>query len=236
MLELELEDITPMTNFWKPYLILFYCKYQNKNCFGKLYFFTDDNAKEKYTKEIEMAKFIKKNLSQNTQHIANMIRFTKINGKDFYKKVASELAPKHVKYISKNVDKEARLIIYEYVGKFPLKTYLNRMSQTEFNKVLMQIYLTLKDFRSLDFCHGDLFINTNIMLKKLDNPIDIAYNINNTTYKLPKVKWYVKIIDFDHSTININCTDHEYLEYSLMKFNKNKKIQAFEKLSKDYIS
>lgn len=218
-----MEDIRPLKKFGKPYLIPFYCNYKGKRCFGKLFYINGDYVKKKYDTEVTINRGIVKSLLAVTPHVPKLIKvFKTFDGESFYSQHKDQLSPNHVKMIADNIKFPAKVILYEDVGKQTLRTNINRMNINELEKVLFQILYTLLSFEAKGLCHGDMYIQGNVMIRKMDNPSDLHYKVGNTHYLLPKTRWFASVIDFDLASQNASsqCNDLKYLQESIKKFSK----------------
>lgn len=111
-----------------------------------------------------------------------------------------------VKDRTKNV--EYNLMIFEYSGKNPLRYYINKLSQSNFNKIIKQIREATSILNSIGVIHYDLYCESNVMLKKEDN------------------EWVIKIIDYGLSYIDpTDKTDSDY----------NNIIESIEHFSKKHV-
>lgn len=85
------------------------------------------------------------------------------------------------------------LMVFEYSGKHTLRYYINKLSRTNFNKIISQIREATHLLNSIGVIHYDLYCESNVMLKKDGN------------------KWVVKIVDYGLSYIDLtDKTDSDY--------------------------
>lgn len=99
-------------------------------------------------------------------------------------------------------------MIFEYSGKNPLRYYINKLSQSNFNKIIKQIREATSILNGIGVIHYDLYCESNVMLKKENN------------------EWVIKIIDYGLSYIDL--TDKSDSDY-------NNIIESIEHFSKKHI-
>lgn len=103
---------------------------------------------------------------------------------------------------------EYNLMIFEYSGKNPLRYYINKLSQSNFNKIIKQIREATRILNDIGVIHYDLYCESNVMLKKENKD------------------WVIKIIDYGLSYID--PTDKSDSDY-------NNIIESIEHFSKKHI-
>ena len=108
----------------------------------------------------------------------------------------------------KTTNAEYNLMIFEYSGKNPLRYYINKLSQSNFNKIIKQIREATSILNGIGVIHYDLYCESNVMLKKENN------------------EWVIKIIDYGLSYIDL--TDKSDSDY-------NNIIESIEHFSKKHI-
>lgn len=91
------------------------------------------------------------------------------------------------------VDAKYNLMVFEYSGKHPLRYYINKLSRTNFDKIINQIREATSMLNSIGVIHYDMYCESNVMLKKVGN------------------QWVIKIIDYGLSYIDLtDKTDSDY--------------------------
>lgn len=218
-----MEEIEPLKKYGKPYLIPFYCTYKGEKCFGKLFYIINEDVKKKYETEVKTYKDTISGLLAITPHLPKIVKVYKsYDGVAFYKKHKSELSPKHVKLLGENYKLPTRIILYEFVGNTTLRTNINRILRSDLEKVFFQLFFTIICFQAKGVCHRDLYIQGNIMIRKLRTPKDLHYKVGKRYYTLPNTKWFASIIDFDIASNDVDdeCHDFEILVQSIREFYK----------------
>lgn len=94
------------------------------------------------------------------------------------------------------------------LGDHTLKYYINKLSSNNFTNILEQLKEATDLLEEIDVIHYDLYCESNIMLKKIQN------------------KWVLKIIDFGLSYID--STDKS-------KFDYNTAIESIKHYNKKHI-
>jgi serine/threonine protein kinase len=219
-----IEDLVIQTSYWKPYLILFKCRYGDKKAFGKLFILGDEDTSAKYQTERDINTKILEPLLTYTQNIPRLLHIDEaVDGKAFYNTVKGHLLEKHRKYLEGTLaraPKNAHLLLYEDVGDHPLKTYLNKLTDVDMKKTLVQLFATVHLLHQHGICHGDLFARTNIMLRKLDVPRTLTYMVEGKQYIVRDIRWMLTIIDFDLSGRMNACEDYTIVTESIQSARK----------------
>ncbi len=83
-------------------------------------------------------------------------------------------------------------------GGVQLSNVLKDLSQNDLHSIIFQIAYTVSCMESLDINHGDLYCNSNVLVRRCNNE-SYTYTHNEINYHVPW-NWKVYIIDFDLAT------------------------------------
>lgn len=106
-------------------------------------------------------------------------------------------------------------------SKFSKGLPLNQTSLTanEYTVILFQCLHALYSMDDYKFTHGNL-IENNILVEEI-KPTDIEYVIGNTTFKIPKCRFKIKLIDFEFSRMDLNDNTCIFNETMRKKYYSN---------------
>ncbi len=221
-----IENLQIQTSFCKPYLILFKCEFAGTKAFGKLFIMSNDDVRNKYATELRINTVLLGPLLADTQNIPRLLHVDEaVDGRLFYEAVKGHLLEKHRKWLEGSLSAAApaaphaaHLLLYEDVGEHPLQTYINKLSDVDLRKTLVQLFATTYFLHERGICHGDLYGRTNIMLRKLDVPKTIEYRVGSVIYRVPDIRWMLTIIDFDLASAYTDaCEDYAVVTESIQK-------------------
>ena len=95
------------------------------------------------------------------------------------------------------------ILIEKLDGFTNLFYFLSKHRLKNMDEILFQVLLSLEMARTkFDFCHLDLHFN-NILVKELDEEVDLCYYLPIGTYTI-RTKYLAVIIDYGFSYINVN--------------------------------
>lgn len=152
----------------------------NTEYFGKL---IHADMQSDFIKERDINIYINDNLKDNKYHTKILHVYENIELSDNLLILVKEPTT-NAKY---------NLMIFEYSGKHPLRYYINKLSQNNFNKIIKQLRDATSFLKSIGVIHYDLYCESNVMLKKENN------------------EWVIKIIDYGLSYIDLSDkTDSDY--------------------------
>lgn len=165
-------------------LICFTFKKDNILFFGKL-FYLQDNIKlqEEYKREININNYIIKNIKDLSYHTKLLEIYENILPFDFL-----------FKFI-KNPFLLCNILIFEHSGFHTLRYYINKLSTKNFNNIIEDLKKSTNYLQDINIIHYDLYCESNIMLKKINN------------------KWTIKIIDY--GLAYIDETDKSNYDYNI---------------------
>ena len=161
--------------------------------FAKLFYLNDNEKLQlEYNREININEYIIKNM-KNQKYYTKLLKI--------YENILPfKIIIPYIKNISK-----CNILIFEHSGFYTLKYYINKLSSKNFNIILDQLKEATNMLEDINIIHYDLYCQSNIMLKKINN------------------KWIIKIIDYGLSYID--NTDKSKYDYniaidSIKHFNK----------------
>lgn len=150
--------------------------------FAKIFYLNNEKIRKEYINEININHYIINN-------IKNQKYYTKLL------KIYSDILPDiNIMSFIKNKSL-CNILIYEHSGFYTLKYYINKLSSKNFYNILEQLKEATSLLEDIDVIHYDLYCESNIMLKKINN------------------KWIIKIIDYGLSYID--KTDKSNYDYNI---------------------
>jgi tRNA A-37 threonylcarbamoyl transferase component Bud32 len=163
-------------------LICFTYKDNGIPYFAKVFYLQDNKKLQtEYIRELKINKYIDENLKDKTYHTSLLQIHENIIPFEFI-----------IPFVS---DKELKcnILIFEHAGYHPLRYYINRLSTSNFNHIIIQLKIACDMLQDIDVVHYDLYCESNIMLQKNNN------------------KWNIKIIDYGLSYIDeTEKSDYDY--------------------------
>lgn len=171
---------------------------QNENkYFAKIFHLNNKKIKDEYNRELFINNYIIKNL-KNKKYYTSLVKvYDNILPFSFF-----------TPYI-KDSTLSCNILIYEHSGNNTLKYYINKLSTDNFNNILEQVKEATQLLEDINVIHYDLYCESNIMLKKIED------------------RWFIKIIDY--GLAYIDDTDKTKFDYntaleSIRHFNKKHKV------------
>jgi len=165
-------------------ILCFTFKKDNILFFGKLFYIdNNDKLKEEYNREVKINKYILENIEDLSYYTKLLEIYENILPFDFILKFVKD----------KNL--LCNILIFEHSGFHTLRYYINRLSSKNFNNILEDLKKATKYLEDINVIHYDLYCESNIMLKKINN------------------KWVIKIIDY--GLAYIDETDKSNYDYNI---------------------
>lgn len=168
----------------------------------------------KFDNSLQVEQQIYTNVTENlinnfhTPHLTSCIGLVKLCDTDsLFDKLSKqqqenfEKATKNIDWNVYNENKASILILSKSSGK-TLHYYMDSdmlFTDDKFN-IIFQILYTLKCFSQIGLTHNDLHLN-NIFVDELDTPDERIYYISEDKWVKMKIKYDVKIFDFDRGAI-----------------------------------
>lgn len=174
-------------------LICFTHKENGVHLFVKIFYINNEKILNEFNREIHINKYISTN-------IKSLKYYTKVMN------ICENIIPEYnYDFIHK---KKCNIITYEHSGENTLKYYINKLSPKNFQNILEQLREATELLEEIDVIHYDLYCETNIMLKKINN------------------EWIIKIVDYGLSYID---------ETEKSKFDYNTAIESIKHFNKKHI-
>ena len=159
-------------------------KQNNKLLFAKIYYLENDSKlREDYDREVSINKYLK-DITKNKKYFSELLE------------IRENVQPDEcfIEFIKHSQDSLCNILIYEHAGNHTLRYYINRISQKNFNDLLEQLREATQILQENNVIHYDLYCESNILVKKENNKLNI------------------KIVDFGLSYIDeSDKTDTDYL-------------------------
>jgi len=168
--------------------------------FAKVFYVhNNEKLKIEYEREVKINTYVNKNLKDKTHHISLLEIHEDVKPFDFIIPFTS----------AEQKQLQCNILIFEHSGNHTMRYYINRISTHNFNRLLQQLKTACDMLQDIDVIHYDLYCESNIMVKKINNRLTL------------------KIIDYGLSYIDeTDKTNYDYniaIE-SITKYNKKHKI------------